>query len=398
MNNQLNTQRRLRALSPSGVRPPAFSLLGGGTPSRLVGLGVLVGNKGEALTYTRTGSKFAFNVDFTRGAAVAADLPCVDARGIALEAAHTNLVLRSEEIDSASWVKTGGAGAAAPVVTANQSGAPDGTPTADLVVFDATSSAGQRSDISQSFATNAATYTTQFWIRGENGTTGTLFLLWFDGSIVPKISVPFTSDWVLFRSSTSLNANAGSGFSLGYEINNYSAPGSIARVYLWGAQIEQNGYARTYVPTAGATATAGADSAAMGAVSIAELPVARGIVSFVLTPMWTTTAGATVFDTRTAGPTDGIRVYVAANGAIGFVRAGDAAVESGALTWVGNTPYRIAVVWDAGIVKMFRNDVLVHSASSVTMPAAHNGFRLGAVFDGTLPLDGFLSDLRFSTQ
>jgi hypothetical protein len=56
-------------------------------------------------------------------------------RGLLVEPGATNLALRSQEFDDAYWVKGVGGVALAPVVTANNQTAPDGTSTADTVVF-----------------------------------------------------------------------------------------------------------------------------------------------------------------------------------------------------------------------------------------------------------------------
>lgn len=80
-------------------------------------------------TYTRVGSATALT---TAGViqTFAADAPQRTDRGLALEPAATNLLLRSQEFENASWVNTNA------TVSANATTAPDGTTTADKLIAD----------------------------------------------------------------------------------------------------------------------------------------------------------------------------------------------------------------------------------------------------------------------
>lgn len=78
-------------------------------------------------TYTRASAAMALTVaGVIQSCSV--DAPQRTDRGLALEPAATNLLVRSQEFDNASWAKTNA------TVTANVAVAPDGTTTADLVI------------------------------------------------------------------------------------------------------------------------------------------------------------------------------------------------------------------------------------------------------------------------
>lgn len=89
---------------------------------------------------------------------------------------RVNLLTETEQFDAASWSKSAGGLAIAPVVTPNAAMAPDGTMTADVVVFDLNGGATS-SDFSQLAQTPghaSAPYSLGFWAKTSDGTTKTL--------------------------------------------------------------------------------------------------------------------------------------------------------------------------------------------------------------------------------
>jgi len=93
-----------------------------------------------AVTYSRTGAATAFT---STGVvqSFAANAPQLTDRGLLLETARTNLFLRSQEFDNASWTKQSS------TITANATLAPDGTTTADRITESANTTSHQVSQL-----------------------------------------------------------------------------------------------------------------------------------------------------------------------------------------------------------------------------------------------------------
>jgi hypothetical protein len=85
------------------------------------------------------------------------------AQGIKPEMARTNLILRSQEIDNASWTKT------ATTVTANAATAPDGTTTADKLLSDGSALGLKGAQSANATTVNGSVYTLSVFIKGGLG-------------------------------------------------------------------------------------------------------------------------------------------------------------------------------------------------------------------------------------
>src|SRR5688500_13085954 len=112
--------------------------------------GALTGTRGEALTFSRAGSGMCTKGDGTM-VLLGNNVPRVQPGGLLMEAARTNLMVRSQEFDNAVWTKNATGAGVAPVVTANYAVAPDGTTSAERVQFSATPSSGDATWIEQQF-------------------------------------------------------------------------------------------------------------------------------------------------------------------------------------------------------------------------------------------------------
>ena len=92
---------------------------------------------------------------------------------ILLEPTRENLVLRSQEFENASWEKGKVNTGLLPVVTANFATAPDGTTTADKIVFDVSVASNDRSFIRQNIGASANRILT-CWVKSANTTNYTI--------------------------------------------------------------------------------------------------------------------------------------------------------------------------------------------------------------------------------
>ena len=126
---------------------------------------------GPAITFTRPSSATYFDADGVLQTA-ANDVARFDhdpvngnSRGLLIEEARTNLVLRSEEFDNAYWLKSNGGTGSAPVVTANDAVAPDGTIAADKIVFSRSTNTGLSYIQSGNLAPTAIPYAGTLFIK-----------------------------------------------------------------------------------------------------------------------------------------------------------------------------------------------------------------------------------------
>jgi len=173
---------------------------------------------------------------------------------ILIEPTRTNWVLRSEEFDNVYWGKVAGGVASAPVVTANVETAPDGTTTADRVVFNlngGTLSTAISQLESAIFTSISITRTQSVYIKTTDGTTKVFTFVSPTGSVT---TITVTSVYQRFTlTSTGINTA-----SIRLRLRG-SASGegtaTSATIAIWGAQYEDGSNATSYIPTTTATVT-----------------------------------------------------------------------------------------------------------------------------------------------
>ena len=257
----------------------ATSYLNGVTPyhyadfisNRMLYAGVDVGTVagGTGYSFTRASQGYYTNADgtltlFASGAMRRGD------RGVLIEGARTNLLLRSQEFDNASWVKTRA------TVTANAVAAPDGTLTAEKLVEDSTASNSHF--IAQSPTLTAAAHTFTVYAKAAERSYIGLFIgtvgvgKYFDlanGAVLGNLVGAPTSaaiealgnGWyrcsIVFTGTAAPNAASvylsPDGTSISYNGDNASG------VYLWGAQLEAASFPSSYIPTTTTSAIRQAD-------------------------------------------------------------------------------------------------------------------------------------------
>jgi hypothetical protein len=203
------------------------------------------------------------------------------ALGLLIEQQRTNLTLYSEEFDNAAWSKT----VYPSTITANQTIAPSGTLSADLISSTTDSS---RHGVNQihAGATAGVTYTASVYVK--KGTQR--YIVFGDGGDAPWHILIFDFDTGTITSTTNLTGSSvtsvGNGwfrltcsftrtnagtfqFVVGFSnVSSTASPpiyvGSITdNFFLWGAQLEAGAFATTYIATVATTQTRTADSASM---------------------------------------------------------------------------------------------------------------------------------------
>lgn len=199
--------------------------------------------------------------------------------GLMIEAAGTNLLKYSEQLDHVAWPR------ALTTVTPNVIAAPDGTQSADKIVETATS--GAHYVYSSGAVTSGTTYTfSVFAKRAERNyaevtafntpftpvrfdlTTGAVTLN-ASGNAISVSSDSCGGDW--WRLSISIVATVTGNMNFGVSIANASTGGGYlgdgtSGIYLWGAQLEADDLS-SYIPTTSAAVTRAADVASVNTLT-----------------------------------------------------------------------------------------------------------------------------------
>lgn len=312
-----------------------------------------------------------------------------------LEPTRTNLCLRSEEFDNASWVKSGVGVALAPVVTANASISPDGTKSADRVIFDLNGGllVGDYSTLQQTITVaTTTTYTLSFWIKSNIGKSATL-LIRDDISETFNETFTATTKWkrLIFTGTT------GGSTTFNYKIWTRGTQGTddYADVSIWGSQLELGDYKTSYIKTIGSSVIRATETCNSAGDSTTFNSV-EGVLYCQISALFDTQSNREIsISDGSVNNTIEIR-YTTSSNAIQFLirhTSGTIVVNYTDSSFIITDNLKIAMSYKLNDVKMYINGTEVSTDTSAVMPTGLNTFRFedGA---GTSDFYGRVKDIR----
>ena len=186
-----------------------------------------------------------------------------------LEPQRTNLVIYSSDFTDASWGKAV-AGSSSVTVTGNNTTAPDGTNTADLISL-SRSATSEIAALFRGTSTGTGTFKGSIWLKAK-GTSdvGKTIDLWsWEGTTRGYTKVTLTANWVRYEQDTTVFTGTGSElFDFGLLPAAYSTSTTLnVEFYAWGAQSEAGAYSTSLIPTTSSTVTRLADACSKTGIS-----------------------------------------------------------------------------------------------------------------------------------
>jgi hypothetical protein len=271
---------------------------------------------------------------------------------ILLEPQRTNLMLRSEEFDNASWTK------ADTTITANTTISPSGVQNADTMNVTATTSRVIAPNV-----LTAGTYTLSVYMKILSGSGTMRFNATIDGVPTSSIFSP-TTDWQRFTYTFTAVTSA--------TLIAFRAQTFIGNMAIWGAQLEAGAYGTSYIPTTSASVTRNGDVISRGNIFTNGLVTASGGTWFVdlrNNRALTRDASANgLYLTDATAISFGFRIKSSGSPLRYFVVKVIGGVETSLYLTSANTS-KVAIKWNGTTADVFENGVKVVTATAFTNTA-----------------------------
>jgi hypothetical protein len=390
------------------------------------GLGALnldfaAGPWNTGITFTRsTTATYTNSAGLIASAAI--DAPRIDydpvtlaCKGLLIEEARTNLLIRSQEADSASWTKL------ATSITANAATAPDGTTTADYVYNDGTT--GFHQDSQAVTGVLATSYVLSRYVKAAEHTRYRLAGLssanWtvhpagvFDlsaGSVVSSTGDKTATiesagnGWYRVEiygtcaTATSIGL-AGGPVPTGLTANSYNGTTYPGGVYVWGASLEQGSFSTSYIPTVASQVTRAADVAVMTGTNFSSWYNQSEGTFVVEFSSFASTYASTAHVFSTSAGAVGELAGVFRSAALGIsIESYSAGVAQAGLS-LGtnpiNTTAKVAYGYEVNDFAASRDGAAVVTDASGVV-SAPSQINIGARYDSARSLSGHIRSLRY---
>lgn len=322
-------------------------------------------------------------------------------RGLLIEEQRTNLLLRSEEFENASWVK-GNA-----TVTANSTTAPDGSLTADAFIPNSGQAAAT---LAQSISVGLASHSFSFYAKAfgqssislVSNLTGTFRATILD--LTTETATPGTgwsasvvsvgNGWYRCVCSATADVAASKTFQISNNSAGWTGDGTSG-IYLWGAQLEAGAFATSYIPTVASQVTRTGDIAGINAPNFSRWYNQSEGTFVVEASKYVTSVDGYLFSADSGSTSNFVGAGV--TGAAGFLNittggAAQAFQTAGTITANGVFKLAAAAATNDAIVAV--NGAISVGDTVVTMPAADR-LRLGAYASGGTIFNGHIRRIRY---
>ena len=198
----------------------------------------------EDVVYSVIPTSGAGDLTFTR----ASNGTRIDSNGN-VEVVPWNLIQYSEYLSSGFWNKNNNVGSA-PVVTSNDTTAPNGTLTADKIVF-SNGAGGAINGVYQYFTRFEGARTASVWLKSASGTP-TIYITTQDDTTGGNYTTcVLSTEWQRFEVTYTTAAINAQSILIGYYpgAGTPSGPSGSLTIYAWGAQLNIGSTAKPYFPT-----------------------------------------------------------------------------------------------------------------------------------------------------
>ena len=284
------------------------------------------------------------------------DAPRLDystgAEAFLLEPQSTNLITYSSDYSQSYWTKQTGITA---TYNTTETLSPDGTYNATKFVGNGTTGV-YKASISVSGVVSRSVY-----LKSVTGTTTATFKE--PNTNVPSpITLTITNEWQRFE----MIGDNGSSFQ-GLQIDDITSDG----VYMWGAQLEQQDYATSYIPSNGSQTTRNQETCIN---ATPEINSEEGTLYFEGSTL--VNGGTSRIISLSDGTNDNliyIRFDLTAGRFYGFARGGGGSYTSVFKNGINQTDYnKVALVWNATNFKIWINGSEQDTATINNLPIAMN--------------------------
>ena len=304
---------------------------------------------------------------------------------ILLEPQRTNLALRSEEFDNATWQKT------AVIVAANNTTSPSGIANADRITPNLAGFHSLQQTISATGTVSYKVYAKyngyNIWLQIGISSGSTAFFNLQNGTTTNNATFPTTFGTGFTQVSKSITplgngwyecnlvaTGTTTGLIIGVAQNentsSYTADGTSG-VFLWGAQFEAGAYPTSYIPTTSASVTRNADVISRGNIYTNGLITASGGTWFVdLRNNRALTRDAFSNGMFFSGSSGSLQIRNTTGGRLAVLK-----IVGGTSTTLYTTltdTAKIAIKWNGTTADVFVNGVKVVSATSFTETSLQN--------------------------